>query len=68
MNNGDKLLGDFHKPSRPEKHTTNSIGNQQIWNQGKQVGAIEYVINPKTQSLDVGLYPSGNKDKKLTDL
>ena len=56
MSGRNKFLGDFHKSSLPELHPANSIGNQQVWgSDGKQMGAIEYTPNFKTQSLDVNL-------------
>jgi hypothetical protein len=61
MSKSDKTLGDFHKPSNPAQHPTNSIGNQQVWNGGKQVGAIEFEVNPKTQSLDLNFSTKGGK-------
>ena len=54
-NNG-KFMGDFHQSSLPELHPVNSIGNQQLWGaDGKQMAAIEYFPNARTQSLDVSL-------------
>ena len=62
MSKGDQTLGDFHKPSNPGKHPANSIGNQQVWNEVKQVGAIEYIVNPLTQSVDVQINSSSGKN------
>lgn len=52
MSKFDAVLGDFHKPSNPEKHNPDSIGNQQVWFEG-QVGAIEAIPNAKTESIDL---------------
>jgi hypothetical protein len=49
----ERVLGDFHK-STSGNHPRESIGNQQIWGPGGyQVGAIEFMPNPKTESLDL---------------
>ena len=53
MSKSDSVVGDFHKPSNLEKHPSNSIGNQQVWDNGNQVGAIEVIPNAKTESVDL---------------
>ena len=65
MAKGDAVLGDFHKPSNPEKHNPNSIGNQQVWYGGKQVGAIEAIPNAATGSIDLVLETNGGFKTKL---
>lgn len=36
------ILGNFHKPSSLA-HPPNSIGNQQVFEKGSQVGSLEYI-------------------------
>lgn len=62
---GPNGVGHFHPPSNPGAHPQNSIGNQQIWDQGHQAGAIEYlrpIQEPgpgEDASLDVDVQGSG---------
>ncbi len=52
--NTNRVLGDFHQPKKPGLHPAESIGNQQVWDQGLQVAAIEYVPTQDSQ-LDLVL-------------
>jgi hypothetical protein len=62
---GKSGVGSFHQPSNPGAHPADSIGNQQIWNQGEQVGAIEYTRPSEAPgpgqdaTLDVNVEGSG---------
>lgn len=51
----DSILGWFHEPSS-DSHPSESIGNQQIFDGGEQVGSIEYVPDGDTGSLDLSVY------------
>ena len=42
MAQDNTVLGNFHQPSS-NQHPANSIGNQQIFDQGRQVGSVEYI-------------------------
>lgn len=42
MSKGDATLGNFHKPTTGQ-HPPESIGNQPIYNDGRQVGSLEFV-------------------------
>lgn len=47
------VLGGFHE-STSGAHPEESIGNQQIWGPGGyQAGAIEYIPNAETESIDL---------------
>jgi hypothetical protein len=44
MPKDETILGNYHHPSS-DSHPTESVGNQQIFDNGDQVGAIEYTPN-----------------------
>ena len=64
MSKKDKILGDFHNPTS-DKHPPESVGNQQIWGNGKQVGSLEYIPDSK-QGFRIQV--NNPKGKKVTDL
>ncbi len=65
MANKNTILGNFHKPSS-ESHPSSSFGNQQIFDNRKQVGSIEYSYNTNTNNVDLTLNNTkGNKIGKL---
>lgn len=64
-NKSDKIVGNFHIPSS-NQHPSSSLGNQQIWDKGRQVGSIEYTPNPLTGNLDLSI--NNIKGTKITDL
>ena len=54
------VLGNFHRPSS-DKHPKESLGNQQVFDQGKQVGSLEYI--PDAQgNMKIQLNNSKGKD------
>lgn len=61
----DTILTNFHKASS-KQHRGDSVGNQGVFNNGKQVGSIEFVPNAQTQSFDLQLHnKKGGHIKKL---
>ena len=64
MSKKDKIAGNFHYPSS-DKHPPESVGNQQIWEKGKQVGSLEYIPDTKE---GVNIQLNNTKGKKVTDL
>jgi hypothetical protein len=55
MSREENIVGNFHQPTS-DAHPDDSIGNQQIWDEGgRQAGAIEYIPNWKPQSLDLAI-------------
>ncbi len=52
MSKSDKTLGDLHEAKYPLLHPAKSIRNQQVWNEGKQVGAIEYEVNTEKEAAE----------------
>jgi hypothetical protein len=54
MASKDTVLGNFHQPSS-YSHPDESIGNQQIFDNGTQVGSLEYVVDD-TGSVDIQVY------------
>jgi|GEM_PF-2898338 len=64
MSRADKIIGNFHIPST-DKHPDDSIGNQQIWDRGRQVGSIEYIPD-ESGRLDLNIStPDGKIFKKI---
>lgn len=45
MSREDAILGNFHQPTT-DLHPPESIGNQQIFEGGRQVGSLEYIPTP----------------------
>lgn len=61
----NNVLGNFHKPIS-DSHPADSLGNQQIWGPGgHQVGAIEYIFNPKTGKLEAVIKNKHGDNVKL---
>ncbi|MDC7236774.1 MAG: hypothetical protein PQJ45_03245 [Sphaerochaetaceae bacterium] len=58
----DTILTNFHKSSSKSAHRSDSIGNQGIINEGKQVGSIEYV---PTSSGEIDLSFHNHKGKEI---
>ena len=54
MSNDKSTLGNFHSP-HSKGHPDNSRGNQQIIDEGKQVGSLEYFHNAETGTLDIAV-------------
>ncbi len=63
--NTSKFVGNFHIPGT-DKHPSKSLGNQQIWESGKQIGSIEYLPNSETQNLDLNVF--NHKGSKISNL
>ena len=64
MGKDSAITGNFHRPSS-DKQPSESIGNQQVFNQGKQVGSLEYI--PDAQG-NMKIQLNNTKAKNITDL
>ncbi len=62
MGREDRAVHDFHESSNKDSHPDNSIGNQQITDDGYQVGAIEYTVDSDAQDIDLDIQGSGERD------
>ena len=58
------ILGNYHY-STSNKHPKESVGNQQVFNERSQVGALEYIPD-KRQGFRIDL--TNTKGKKVTSL
>ena len=65
MAKNDTILGNFHRPSS-NSHPASSFGNQQVFDNGRQVGSLEYNYNVNTGRVDILLNNTkGNPIGKL---
>ncbi|MBN1294861.1 MAG: hypothetical protein JXB48_23700 [Candidatus Latescibacteria bacterium] len=64
MSKINAITGNFHYPSS-DKHPKESVGNQQIFDGGKQVGSLEYIPDIN-QGFKIQL--NNKNGKKITDL
>ena len=64
MSKKDAITGNFHYPST-DKHPKESVGNQQIFDGGRQVGSLEYTPDAK-EGFRIQI--NNTKGKKVTDL
>ena len=61
MPQDNTILGNFHAPSS-DAHPGESIGNQQIFDGGLQVGSIEYIPDFDTGSLRLKVYNTDQQE------
>lgn len=64
MANKNTVLGNFHQPSSTV-HPNSSFGNQQVFDNGRQVGSIEYSYN---NNGNVDLTLNNTKGKPIGNL
>jgi hypothetical protein len=55
------ILSDFHKASS-DSHPANSLGNNGIFNDGSQIGSVEYMMTPNGVDVQINNTKSNRVD------